>query len=876
MADYLYTSARMNSRYEVRDRIGQGGLGSVFKAYDHQLQRDVAMKRVLTTGQGTQEEIMAAGQKLIAEAQTLSSLNHPNIITVFDVGQDEQGGFVVMELLDGETLDQTVERGVLTVEDFTEVVYQTMEGLVTAQDKNVIHRDIKPTNIMLIWQASGRFQLKILDFGLAKFSKNPSVQTMDQDDAVMGSIFFMAPEQFERGELDARTDLYQMGCVYYNSLTGQYPFNGETAPQVMNAHLQHKVVPIEQLRPDLPPALAQWVMWLINRDIESRPSNAKEALKYFPKSSGQAPALPTQAQQAPAPASPQTGSSKVKVATPGAKASAPPNLRVGATPGNTTGRLQTGAPAAGAAPAARTTAATGAGAAAAAGARPGAAAAGAGAAGRQMAAPPEKKKLPIATIIVSAVGAVLILGIVGFMVMKNKAAAKNEQRLEALYSADEPSGNSEDVQMLVGFMISDKSTTAQKSEAAKALRKLDGSDVDREITSQMQAATGSLLRKTLAGIIADRGYGPAADSIIGYATSTKKTSDKKIYLSAAKSIAGSKNLPVYLQGLKSAQDLALRRIYEDSILSLIQRAPNSSSMLKDLRTKVNGTSGGERRSILRILGVAGGAETAAMLDGIFAGSDQSLKQDAMAAYTAWPNREPLPAVAQIITNATPEERSLKTTAQRAYVELTGKPGPVTIDQEIADWQKGLELLEGNGSDIGRLLQKTNESPHPKTVEMLEGLKDNASYGRVANAMAQGVQKSIGKLPVLGAGDELKGNKARVNGKGAGFDSFLESASWSSADTSFTWNFKAKEAGNYSVAVNQADLNDEASDFIIYLNGATFTGKSSKTPNREDFTTVVTTGQVALEAGAVYKLTLVAGPKVQPRMMDIGSVTLVKE
>ena len=135
-----------------------------------------------------------------------------------------------MELLKGETLDETVERGVLTAEDFKEVVYQTMEGLIAAQANNVIHRDIKPTNIMLIWQASGKFQLKILDFGLAKFSKAPSVQTMDQDDAVMGSIFFMAPEQFERAELDARTDLYQMGCVYYNALTGQYPFNGETAP----------------------------------------------------------------------------------------------------------------------------------------------------------------------------------------------------------------------------------------------------------------------------------------------------------------------------------------------------------------------------------------------------------------------------------------------------------------------------------------------------------------------------------------------------------------------------------------------------------------------------------------------------------------------
>ncbi len=169
----------MSKRYEIRDQIGKGGLGAVYKALDTQLQREVAIKRVLSTASANEAEVKEAAAKLIAEAQTLSSLNHPNIVTVFDVGQDEEGGFVVMELLKGETLDETVARGVLTQDDFTEVVYQTMEALISAQANNVIHRDIKPTNIMVIWQASGKFQLKILDFGLAKFSKTPSVNTMD-------------------------------------------------------------------------------------------------------------------------------------------------------------------------------------------------------------------------------------------------------------------------------------------------------------------------------------------------------------------------------------------------------------------------------------------------------------------------------------------------------------------------------------------------------------------------------------------------------------------------------------------------------------------------------------------------------------------------
>jgi serine/threonine protein kinase len=120
----------MSDRYEIRDEIGKGGLGAVYKAFDTQLHREVAMKRVLTTEHATEEEVRAAADNLIAEAKTLSSLNHPNIVTVFDVGQDEKGGFVVMELLKGETLDETVERGVLTQDDFIEVVTQTMEALV--------------------------------------------------------------------------------------------------------------------------------------------------------------------------------------------------------------------------------------------------------------------------------------------------------------------------------------------------------------------------------------------------------------------------------------------------------------------------------------------------------------------------------------------------------------------------------------------------------------------------------------------------------------------------------------------------------------------------------------------------------------------------
>jgi|GEM_PF-3325405 len=268
----------MSDRYQIKEKIGQGGLGEVFVALDTQLQREVALKRVKAAEGQSPDDVLR-------EAQVLSALQHPNILTVFDVGQDVTGPFVVTELLRGDTLEQVVARGPLPYAEFREMAIQTLEGLVAAQAMNLVHRDLKPENLMVIWHASGRFQVKILDFGLAKFSRLASRQTEDQQSSIMGSIFFMAPEQFERQPLDGRTDLYALGCIFYHALTGRNPFNGDTAPVVMAAHLAHHVTPLGLVRPDLPPWACDWVMRFINRRPEDRPATAREALDTFQQQS---------------------------------------------------------------------------------------------------------------------------------------------------------------------------------------------------------------------------------------------------------------------------------------------------------------------------------------------------------------------------------------------------------------------------------------------------------------------------------------------------------------------------------------------------------------------------------------------------------------
>jgi serine/threonine protein kinase len=271
----------MSGRYIIKEEIGRGGLGSVFRAHDTRLDRDVALKRILVESGESIEELTA---NLMEEAKALSALKHPNIVTVHDVGHDEVGSYVVMELLEGETLEAIVQRGRLTLEDFEPLALQTLEGLVEAQSVDLVHRDLKPANIMIVWLPSGKFQVKILDFGLARFSRKPTCQTVDHGDSILGSIYFMAPEQFDRLPLDGRADLYSTGVIFYYALTGCYPFDGDSVIEVMSSHLQHRFTPLKQIRPEVPDSICDWVEKLMGLNVEGRPSSAKEALdEWDPK-----------------------------------------------------------------------------------------------------------------------------------------------------------------------------------------------------------------------------------------------------------------------------------------------------------------------------------------------------------------------------------------------------------------------------------------------------------------------------------------------------------------------------------------------------------------------------------------------------------------
>jgi serine/threonine-protein kinase len=265
----------IHGRYRQLQRIASGGIANVYLGIDEQLQRRVAIKRL----KRDLAEIQLPPDSAWQEAKALAALQHPNIVTLFDFGEDAFGAFFIMEFIDGETLDQRLQRGPLDQDAFVEIARQALEGVNAAHQCGILHRDLKPSNFMLRPLPNGGINLKVLDFGLAKFQEAPSAQTSRLDGHVLGSIYYIAPEQFEQQPVDARSDLYSLGHVLYTCLAGHPAYRGETVYEILNQHMQGTPVRLEELRPDIDPTLTGWVHRLIQRHLAHRYRNSAEALE---------------------------------------------------------------------------------------------------------------------------------------------------------------------------------------------------------------------------------------------------------------------------------------------------------------------------------------------------------------------------------------------------------------------------------------------------------------------------------------------------------------------------------------------------------------------------------------------------------------------
>lgn len=258
--------------YRVLEEIGSGGMGAVYRAIDPRLEREVAVK-VLHRNL----EVSGAHQRFLREARTVSSLNHPNICTIFDIGEQDGDPFLVMELLRGESLKDRIARGPVPAEDLREIALRVALALQAAHGRGVIHRDIKPANIFLAGNGLGSTDVKVLDFGLAKTvgeTDRAGRTGLTRLGATVGTVEYMSPEQACGEVVDLRTDLFSLGAVLYEMATGRLPFRGATSAIVFSELLNREPVPPREANLNLPSDLDAIIRRLLVKRREQRLGSA--------------------------------------------------------------------------------------------------------------------------------------------------------------------------------------------------------------------------------------------------------------------------------------------------------------------------------------------------------------------------------------------------------------------------------------------------------------------------------------------------------------------------------------------------------------------------------------------------------------------------
>ena len=261
----------IDGRYEILDQIGTGGMSLVYKALDLTLNRNVAIK-VLKSEFARDPQFLA---KFQVEAQAAAGLNHPNIVNIYDVGQEQGENYIVMECIDGITLKTYIEKkGRLSWKEAVSIAIQVAKGIEDAHHHQVVHRDIKPQNIMI----STDGKVKITDFGIARAA---STDTINSD--VMGSVHYISPEQARNGFVDGKSDIYSLGIVLYEMVTGRVPFTADTPVAVAVAHLQDDMVEPSVYVPDLPVALNGIIMKCTQKSPDRRYQSMTELLTDLKK-----------------------------------------------------------------------------------------------------------------------------------------------------------------------------------------------------------------------------------------------------------------------------------------------------------------------------------------------------------------------------------------------------------------------------------------------------------------------------------------------------------------------------------------------------------------------------------------------------------------
>ena len=260
-----YLGMLLDDRYELQEQIGEGGMAYVYRAVDRRLNRSVAVK-IMRDEMAADEEFR---RRFCAESQAVAMLSHPNIVAVYDVSHSDTMEYIVMELIDGITLKQYMNRrGILSWKETVHFSKQIARAMAHAHERGIIHRDIKPQNIMLLRDGS----IKVADFGIASLEN----ELQESSGQAIGSIHYIAPEQ-ARGELpDARSDIYSLGVVMYEMMTGVVPYAGDTLGEIAVKHINANPKPIHEVNPDIPKVLEEMIARAMASGLQDRYQTAAE------------------------------------------------------------------------------------------------------------------------------------------------------------------------------------------------------------------------------------------------------------------------------------------------------------------------------------------------------------------------------------------------------------------------------------------------------------------------------------------------------------------------------------------------------------------------------------------------------------------------
>ena len=260
-------------RYEIIEQIGTGGMSDVYKAKCHKLNRFVAIK--VMKSEFSEDKTFVS--KFRAEAQSVAGFTHPNIVNVYDVGDENGIYYIVMELVEGITLKKYIEkRGRIPFKEAVSIAIQVANGLDAAHKHNIVHRDIKPQNIII----SKEGKVKVTDFGIAKVASSSTINSS----STMGSVHYISPEQARGGYSDARSDLYSLGITIFEMLTGTVPFDGDSTVAVAVQHIQDEIPAPSTVTDDIPLSIDRIVLKLTQKKPDRRYQTAAELITDLKKS----------------------------------------------------------------------------------------------------------------------------------------------------------------------------------------------------------------------------------------------------------------------------------------------------------------------------------------------------------------------------------------------------------------------------------------------------------------------------------------------------------------------------------------------------------------------------------------------------------------